>query len=117
MTNSPEDSNVAPYRFAELVPEKSTLPDGLTVDDLKDVRVSVSVDLGEAHLAVRELLALTTGSVVPLNKLAGEPVEIRVNGALLGRGEVVIVDGAVHVRVNEVEGVAKDAKEPGDNDG
>ena len=62
----------------------------------------VTVELGRASLTVEDVLGLGPGSVVELNKLAGEPVDVMVNDQLIARGEVVVVDENFGVRVTEI---------------
>lgn len=77
------------------------------IDLLLDVSLQVSVELGRTRLTIGELLALRAGSVIELDKLAGEPVDILVNGTRIARGEVVVVDEKFGVRVLEVVSRAK----------
>lgn len=74
---------------------------------LHGVELEVAVELGRVRLPVRDLLALGPGSVVELDRPAGGPVDVVVNGTLLARGEVVVVDDEFGVRLTEV--VASDA--------
>lgn len=69
---------------------------------LSDVMLNVTVDLGRQSLALSQVLALSVGSVVELDRAAGAPVDIRVNGILFGRGEVVVVDDEYAVRLIEI---------------
>ena len=72
------------------------------MDLIMDVPLRVSVELGRSSMTVEEVLALGPGSVIELNKLAGEPVDVLVNDRLIARGEVVVVDENFGVRVTEV---------------
>ncbi len=72
------------------------------IDLLLDVSLQVSVELGQTRMKIGEILALRAGSVIELDKLAGEPADILVNGTLIARGEVVVVDEKFGVRVMEV---------------
>ncbi len=67
-----------------------------------DVSMRVTVELGRSTMTVEDVLALGPGSVIELNKLAGEPVDILVNEQLIARGEVVVVDENFGVRVTEI---------------
>lgn len=67
-----------------------------------DVQLGVTVELGRTSLPVKEVLQLGPGSVVELEKTAGEPVDILVNGTPVARGEVVVVDDNFGVRVTEL---------------
>lgn len=67
-----------------------------------DVRVQVTAVLGRTQMSVQELLELQPGKVVPIEKRIGEAVEIQVNGRLVARGEVVLVDGHLGVTMTEM---------------
>ena len=69
---------------------------------LNDVEMGVSVELGRARMTVRELLALGPGVIVELNRAAGAPVDLLVNGTLMARGEVVVVDEEFAIRISEI---------------
>jgi flagellar motor switch protein FliN len=75
---------------------------GLTLDDLGDVELEISIELGRTEVLIEDLLKLREGSVVALDKLAGDPVDIVANGRLVGRGELLVVDGKFGVRLSEV---------------
>src|SRR5581483_718046 len=75
---------------------------GSGIDLLLDVSLQVSVELGRTRMTIAEVLALHAGSVIELDKIAGEPVDILVNGTRIARGEVVVVDDKFGVRVLEV---------------
>jgi flagellar motor switch protein FliN/FliY len=64
--------------------------------------MDVTVELGRTHLSVRELLALTPGDVIELDRAAGSPADLLVNGRLIARGEVVVVDENFALRVTEI---------------
>ena len=75
------------------------------LESMHDVRVHVEVILGKTKLPLEEILELHEGSVVELNKLAGEPVEIYANKQLMARGEIVVVDENFGVKVIEIAGM------------
>jgi flagellar motor switch protein FliN/FliY len=79
-----------------------------SMEMLHGVEMAVTVELGRTRMSVRDLLRLTQGSVVELDKAAGAPVDILVNGTAVARGEVVVVDDEYGVRVSEVVGRAQD---------
>lgn len=92
-----------------LVPEPSrapALPTGLEL--LHDVEMGVTAELGRTRMLVRDVLELTPGSVVELDRAAGSPVDILVNGTLIARGEVVVIDEEFGVRITEVLGYVED---------
>ncbi|MDR3354948.1 MAG: flagellar motor switch phosphatase FliY [Synergistaceae bacterium] len=72
------------------------------IDLIVDIPVRVTVELGRTRKTIGEVLALGPGSVVELNKMAGEPVDVLVNGKLIARGEVVVIDESFGIRVTEV---------------
>ncbi len=77
-------------------------------DDLQrlhDVPVELAVEIGRTSMTIGETLALAPGSIVSLNRLAGEPVDLLVNGRPIARGEVVVVDEEFGLRVTEIVSV------------
>jgi flagellar motor switch protein FliN/FliY len=69
---------------------------------LHDVPVELAVEIGRTRMTIGETLALGPGSIVSLNRLAGEPVDLLVNGRPIARGEVVVVDEEFGLRVTEI---------------
>ena len=69
---------------------------------LGDVEMTVTAELGRAYMTVRELLSLTPGSIVELDRIAGTPIDVLVNGTVVARGEVVVVDEEFGVRITEI---------------
>jgi flagellar motor switch protein FliN/FliY len=76
---------------------------------LRDVEMEVTAVLGHTRMTVRELLSLTPGSVVELDRAAGSPADLLVNGTLIARGEVVVVDEEYGIRVTELVGPGAEA--------
>jgi flagellar motor switch protein FliN len=72
------------------------------IERLLDVGLNVSVELGRKSMKIREILGLGPGKIIELDKLAGEPVDLLVNGKLLAKGEVVVVDENFGVRITEL---------------
>ena len=72
------------------------------LDFILDIPLKVSVELGRTKLLVNELLQLSQGSVIELNKLAGEPLEVLVNDKLIARGEAVVVNEKFGVRITDI---------------
>ncbi|MDH5297662.1 MAG: flagellar motor switch protein FliN [Desulfobulbaceae bacterium] len=72
------------------------------LDFLLDVPLEVTVELGHTSMIINNMLQLTQGSVVELDKAAGEPVDIYVNNKLLGKGEVIVVNDRFGVRITEI---------------
>jgi flagellar motor switch protein FliN/FliY len=103
----PAPTAVHPVQFMPLTPEPPSVDRTHGIELLMDVALEVSVELGRAHMSIGEILALRTGSVIELDKLAGEPVDVSVNGTLIARGEVVVVDEKFGVRITEVVSKAR----------
>lgn len=72
------------------------------LDLVLDVPVHLTVELGSCRLPMREVLQLGVGSVVQLDKAAGEPVQLSVNSKLIARGEVVVVDNRFGIKITEI---------------
>lgn len=84
------------------LPASAETATGQNIDLLLDVSLKVTVELGRATMAIKDILALGPGSVIELDKLAGEAVDIMVNDRLIARGEVVVVDENFGVRVTDI---------------
>ena len=67
-----------------------------------DISVGLSVELGRTQMAVRDVMGLSPGTVIELEKKADEPVDLFVNGRLVGRGEVVVVNESLGIKITEV---------------
>ena len=85
-----------------VVPGNAARGDGTGMRILSDVEMTVTAELGRAFMTVRELLSLTPGSIVELDRVAGTPIDVLVNGTVVARGEVVVVDEEFGVRITEI---------------
>lgn len=92
---------VQPVQFAPLQSAATPVND-TNIGLILDVPLQVTVELGRTRKLIREILELTPGSVVELDKLAGEPVDILVNGKLIAKGEVVVIDENFGVRITDI---------------
>lgn len=84
---------------------KSTGPvtlDGPNTDVILDIPVSISMEVGSTDINIRNLLQLNQGSVIELDRLAGEPLDVLVNGTLIAHGEVVVVNEKFGIRLTDV---------------
>ncbi len=90
--------------FKDLTDEAKAPRDSVRreLDFILDIPLDVSAELGRARLLINELLQLGQGSVVELNKLAGEPLEVFVNGKLIARGEAVVINEKFGVRLTDI---------------
>ncbi len=87
--------------FSQLSEERKPAA-GREIDFLLDIPLVVTVELGRTKMLIKDLLQLGQGSVVELEKLAGEPMEILVNSKLVARGEVVVVNEKFGVRLTDI---------------
>ena len=76
--------------------------DGPNLDVILDIPVSISMEVGSADINIRNLLQLNQGSVIELDRLAGEPLDVLVNGTLIAHGEVVVVNEKFGIRLTDV---------------
>jgi flagellar motor switch protein FliN/FliY len=100
----PESVEYAPFE-AGVEPAGLDLPVAAAngeLDRLHDVPVDLAVEIGRTRMTIGETLALGPGAIVTLNRLAGEPVDLLVNGRPIARGEVVVVDEEFGLRITEV---------------
>jgi flagellar motor switch protein FliN/FliY len=74
----------------------------MNIESLLDITVEVTVEIGRTHIPIGSLLSLSKGSVIELDKVAGEAVDIYVNEKLLGKGEIVVVNERLGVRMTEI---------------
>ena len=76
----------------------------LDSDIIMNIPVALSVELGRTELQVKELVGLAPGNVVELDRQVNDPVDLYVNGRLIARGEVVVVDDSIGIKITEVVG-------------
>ncbi|WP_438350145.1 flagellar motor switch phosphatase FliY [Paenibacillus sp. FA6] len=94
--------NVQPVQFANLQSTPYQQVDQNNLELLMDVPLKVTVELGRTHKQIKDILELSQGSIIELDKLAGEPVDILVNNKMVAKGEVVVIDENFGVRVIEI---------------
>lgn len=103
------------HEFVEVDRPEGRPAHHLELDDLKGVRLDISAELGARKMLVREVLELKRGAIVPLDKVAGEPADIFLNGVPLAKGEIVVIGDTLHVRIIEIIGTnAKGEAKSGD---
>jgi flagellar motor switch protein FliN/FliY len=97
-----------PANHAQVFPELTAEPDAgampASLDIVMDIPVQLTVELGRTRLPIRTLVQLAQGSVVELERLAGEPLDVLVNGCLIAQGEVVVVNDKFGIRLTDVIG-------------
>ncbi|SCC91043.1 flagellar motor switching and energizing component [Thiomonas sp. X19] len=105
---APPEVELAPEAAAQRAPFPELRPDvghaayADQLDLVMDIPVTLSVELGRTKIQIRELLQLAQGSVVDLDRLAGEPMDVLVNGFLIARGEVVLVNDKFGIRLTDI---------------
>lgn len=96
-----KENVVKPFNLPQL--ERTSVQAGESnLDILQDIPLTVTVEIGRARMLVKDVLKLTVGSVVELDKLAGEPVDVLVNGKVIAKGEVVAVNENYGIRITEI---------------
>ena len=96
-----QNVSVQPAQFAPLASGAAPVNDA-NIGLILDVPLSVTVELGRTKKTIKEILELTNGSIIELDRLAGEPVDIMVNGQYLAKGEVVVIDENFGVRITDI---------------
>ena len=93
-----------PVELEELRDEKAdiTADEKRKLDTILDIPVTISMEVGRAKISIRNLLQLNQGSVVELERVAGEPLDVLVNGTLIAHGEVVVVNDKFGIRLTDV---------------
>ncbi len=94
--------DVQPASFSEFEHVSSPQGDSRNLEMLLDIPLQVTVELGRTKRTVQEILALSSGAIIELDKLAGEPVDILINSKLIAKGEVVVIDENFGVRVTDI---------------
>ena len=97
-----QDVNISPAQFQAFQPVQSPLLQTENIDLLLDVPLEVTVELGRTSKSIKEILDFAPGTIVELNRLAGEPIDVLVNGKYVAKGEVVVIEEAFGIRVTEV---------------
>ena len=97
-------------QFDELQKDGKTNGDEVNLNVILDIPVTLSVEIGRTRQTIRNLLQLNQGSVVELDRLAGEPMDVLVNGTLIAHGEVVVVNEKFGIRLTDVISAAERVK-------
>jgi flagellar motor switch protein FliN/FliY len=101
---SEDDAAGEPASSVELdeLRDEAVPVDDPKLDVILDIPVTLSMEVGETDIAIRNLLQLNQGSVIELNRVAGEPLDVKVNGTLIAHGEVVVVNDRYGIRLTDV---------------
>ncbi|MCH5264879.1 MAG: flagellar motor switch phosphatase FliY [Lachnospiraceae bacterium] len=99
----PQDLNIQPAQFQSFAPMSNL--DGIApenIDLIMDVPLEVTVELGRTSKSIKEILDFSPGTIIELEKLAGEPIDVLVNGKFVAKGEVVVIEESFGIRVTEI---------------
>ena len=108
-------SNIEQSALENLVAEKNLNPEGHpNMDVIMEIPVIISMEVGKTNISIRNLLKLSQGSVVELDRYAGDPLDVYVNGTLIAHGEVVVVNEKFGIRLTDVISTAERIKKLGD---
>ena len=97
-----QEVNIAPVQFQPFTLNPSPLLQTEHIDLLLDVPLEVTVELGRTSKSIKEILDFAPGTIIELNRLAGEPIDVLVNGKYVAKGEVVVMDEAFAIKVTEI---------------
>lgn len=107
---TPSKAEPMPASFAALSAEDDGLSGDMSLDLILDVPVNISLEVGRVRVPIRQLLKFQQGSVIELDRAAGEPLDVYVNGTLVAQGEVVVVNERFGVRLTEIVSPAERIK-------
>lgn len=99
-----EASQAEPAALDELTESSASMTEeeGNKLDTILDIPVTISMEVGRTNISIRNLLQLNQGSVVELDRVAGEPLDVLVNGTLIAHGEVVVINDKFGIRLTDV---------------
>jgi flagellar motor switch protein FliN len=104
-------------RYEELDPSVTPVDGGADLGRLQNVPVELAVEIGRTRMTIGEALALGLGSVVTVGRLAGDPVDLLVNGRVIARGEVVAIEEELGLRITEIAAPVVEAPPPETEEG
>ena len=102
LAQAEEDDDAQPLPMEEFAPARQSVEGAPDLDVIMDIPVRISMEVGNTEISIRNLLQLNQGSVIELDRLAGEPLDVLVNGTLIAHGEVVVVNEKFGIRMTDV---------------
>jgi flagellar motor switch protein FliN/FliY len=102
MADAPANPEVKPAELPDVSGQAAAPGAKPNIELVRDINVTLTVELGRTQMLIQDILELTPGKVIELDRLAGEPLDIVVNGKLLAKGEVVVVDENFGVRLTAI---------------
>lgn len=102
LAQAEEGDAAQPAPMEEFAPSRQSAEGAPDLDVIMDIPVRISMEVGNTEISIRNLLQLNQGSVIELDRLAGEPLDVLVNGTLIAHGEVVVVNEKFGIRMTDV---------------
>ena len=97
-----QDVNVQPVQFQPFNAGINPVAQQENIDLIMDVPLEVTVELGRTSKSIKEILEFGPGTIIELDKIAGEPIDVMVNGKLVAKGEVVVIEESFGIRVTDI---------------
>lgn len=97
-----QNVNVQPVQFQSFTSNVNPITQQENIDLIMDVPLEVTVELGRTKKSIKEILEFAPGTIVELDKLAGEPIDVLVNGKMVGKGEVVVIEESFGIRITDI---------------
>lgn len=97
-----QDVNVQPVQFQSFTQGSNPVTQQENIDLIMDVPLEVSVELGRTKKSIKEILEFSPGTIVELDKIAGEPIDVLVNGKMVAKGEVVVIEESFGIRITDI---------------
>jgi flagellar motor switch protein FliN/FliY len=94
--------NIQPAQFQSFAPTQGEMVSAESISLIKDVPLEVTVELGRTNKSIADILEFAPGTIIELDKIAGEPIDILVNGKFVAKGEVVVIEESFGVRIMEI---------------
>jgi flagellar motor switch protein FliN/FliY len=94
--------NIQPAQFQNFAPAQQEMVSAESISLIKDVPLEVTVELGRTNKSISDILEFAPGTIIELDKIAGEPIDILVNGKFVAKGEVVVIEESFGVRIMEI---------------
>ena len=94
--------NIQPAQFTSFSSDISMMQSQENIELIRDVPLEVTVELGRTHKSISEILDFAPGTIVELDKIAGEPIDVLVNGKYVAKGEVVVIEESFGVRITDI---------------
>ena len=94
--------NVQPVQFQNFSGGVNPVTQQENIDLIMDVPLEVTVELGRTKKSIKEILEFTPGTIVELDKIAGEPIDVLVNGKMVAKGEVVVIEESFGIRITDI---------------